>query len=542
MLQNKLVYLRPNIKLEPLVDQWYAWSHLIPPATAAKNISERHLKIMDSYIGAPQIHANAIKNPKMLGGPFIDYGGKRVEEIKALRDHTKKFRNHLIEMSAAFTELDSMLKVNANGFTLHPLYSRVPEILRGYVELVYDLNNNPGYRVLEPLIYKSRYYDERAQSIMLSFITEDDRPFVLSTPRLEGDDCVHLHTPFGDERLDRLFKLKRTPKLWSEVRSWFDIPEKSEQLFASFFTTDPPSQYKPYCGGGIRWRYFGHACILIETRDISILVDPVLSYAYESGISRYTYEDLPDKIDYVLITHNHQDHILFETLLQLRHKIGHIIVPRNAFGMLQDPSLSLMFQQLGFKNVLELSELDTIDIPGGFIMGLPFFGEHSDLAIGTKLAHLVRIGYYSLLFAVDSCNIESHLYEHLHQIIGNVDVIFIGMECDGAPLSWLYGPLLPQRIERAMDESRRLSGSNYDQAISIVNQFCCKEVYVYAMGQEPWLNYVMSIKYEPESRPIVESNKIIEDCMSRGIYAERLFGEKETLIEEAAIAYPVSGG
>jgi hypothetical protein len=61
-----LQYLKQNVQVEPLIDQWYAWSHLIPPATLARNITERHLKIMDSYITSPQIHANAVKNPKML--------------------------------------------------------------------------------------------------------------------------------------------------------------------------------------------------------------------------------------------------------------------------------------------------------------------------------------------------------------------------------------------------------------------------------------------------------------------------------------------
>ena len=68
------------------------------------------------------------------------------------------------------------------------------------------------------------------------------------------------------------------------------------------------------------------------------------------------------------------------------------------------------------------------------------------------------------------------------------------MECDGAPLSWLYGPLLTQRIERAVDESRRLAGSSFEQGMSIVDRFHCHEAYVYAMGQEPWLNYIMSVK------------------------------------------------
>lgn len=63
-MNNDLLYLRPNIQVEPLFDSWYAWSHLIPPATAARNLTERHLKIMDSYINGPQVHANAVKNPK----------------------------------------------------------------------------------------------------------------------------------------------------------------------------------------------------------------------------------------------------------------------------------------------------------------------------------------------------------------------------------------------------------------------------------------------------------------------------------------------
>ena len=88
-----------------------------------------------------------------------------------------------------------------------------------------------------------------------------------------------------------------------------------------------------------------------------------------------------------------------------------------------------------------------------------------------------------------------------------------------------------------MDESRRLAGSNYEQARSIVDLFHCKEVYVYAMGQEPWLNYVMELKYTAESRPIVESNRLLKACQEQGIFAERLFGEKEILIDSIQTAY-----
>ena len=271
-----------------------------------------------------------------------------------------------------------------------------------------------------------------------------------------------------------------------------------------------------------------------------MLFDPVLSYTYESSLSRYTYLDLPESIDYVFITHNHQDHVLFETLLQIRHKVKNIIVPRSGGGQLQDPSLKLLLENTGFANVTEISEMDTVRTGNVSITGIPFFGEHADLDIKSKMAWMVNIGPHALLFAADSCNIEPRLYQHLARETGRIDALFLGMECDGAPLTWLYGPLITRPIERSLDESRRLSGSNCEQGMQIVDCFNCKEVYVYAMGQEPWLNYIMSIKYTAESRPIVESNKLIQICRERGIIAERLFGEREILIESEAATSSVA--
>jgi L-ascorbate metabolism protein UlaG (beta-lactamase superfamily) len=526
------LFLKENVQVEPLFDQWYAWTHLIAPATAARNITERHLKIIDSYIAAPHVHATAVKNPKMLGGPFIDYGGERVDEIKSLRRQTMQNRANLLELSKALSDLDALLRLKAKGHSLQPLYVDVPAILRGYVELVYDLNNNPSFKLLEPLLYRSKYYDRSAQSLMLSLTTGDDRPFVLSTPRLESENQVHLRIPFDDHRVDELFRLKTAPKPFEEIAEMLGIngDDRRRDLLKSFLTECPRPNYAPYTGSGVRWRYFGHACILIETGGISMMFDPVLSYSYENSISRYTYLDLPETIDYVMITHNHQDHIIFETLLQLRHKIKCILVPRSGGGILQDPSLELTLKNMGFRNVVGLDQLDSIPIPNGAITGVPFFGEHSDLNIGAKLAYLVKAGPRSFLLAADSCNLEPKLYEHLQQELGDVDTIFLGMECDGAPLSWLYGPLMTQRLERSMDESRRLSGSNFEQARNIIDRFNCKEAYVYAMGQEPWLNYVMSIKYTEQSKPIIESNRLLDYCRGRGITAERLYGKKELLL------------
>jgi L-ascorbate metabolism protein UlaG (beta-lactamase superfamily) len=526
------LYLKQNIQVEPLVDRWYAWPHLIPPATASRNFTERHLRIIDSYIQDPEIHASAVRNPRMLGGPFMDYEHNKVDEIRSLKQKILKERHSLIDLSSAIEKLDALLRDKAKGASLHGLYPQVPPILRGYVELVYDLNNNPSFRLIEPLIYKSGLYDRTQQTIMLSHTNSDDRPFILSTPRLDSDESIHFEIDFAHDSIDKLFKLKHEPQTWSTICEFLPVNPSSSALLRSFLTAEQPPLYQPYKGSGVRWRYFGHACILIEYCGKTLLFDPVLSYTYESDISRYTYLDLPDEIDYVLITHNHQDHVLFETLLQIRHRTKNIIVPRNGNGHLQDPSLKLTLENCGFRNVIEVSEMEELILGDIRILALPFFGEHADLDISTKMAWLITLDNRKLMFAADSCNIEPKLYEHIARDCGKIDALFLGMECDGAPLSWLYGPLLTKRLDRTADESRRLSGSDGDQGLNIVNAFAPEQLYVYAMGQEPWLNYIMSIKYTEQSRPIVESNRLIKVCQARGITAERLFGEKEILLGE----------
>jgi L-ascorbate metabolism protein UlaG (beta-lactamase superfamily) len=258
------------------------------------------------------------------------------------------------------------------------------------------------------------------------------------------------------------------------------------------------------------------------------MIDPLVSYETGGGgLQRYTFADLPDTLDYVLITHNHQDHCMFETLLQLRHKIKNVIVPKNNGGGLADPSLKLILQNIGFPQVREIDEMESIEVEGGSLMGLPFLGEHGDLNVRTKIAHLVNLRGKSILCAADSNNIEPLLYEHVHRLVGDVDVLFLGMECDGGPLSWLYGPLLSRPLARSQDQSRRLNGSDARKGMGIVDCLRPRQVYVYAMGQEPWLTYLTSIQYTEESRPIVESNELVAECRRRGIKSERLYGSKE---------------
>ena len=157
----------------------------------------------------------------------------------------------------------------------------------------------------------------------LSEITEDrKRPFMLSTPHLDGPGSITLTTTFADPRLDDLFRMKRTPRPYGEIVERFAGAidgDGCESIFKNFFTGQAPPRPPRFEQDGLRIRYFGHGCLLIESRGVRILTDPIVAYTYEAQPPRFTYEDLPEEIDYVLITHSHHDHILLETLLQLRH-------------------------------------------------------------------------------------------------------------------------------------------------------------------------------------------------------------------------------
>src|SRR5689334_17708700 len=147
------------------------------------NLANLHLPMLDSYIQSPQVHAAAVANPKMRGGFFVDYGGARVAEIRALRDAIARDNASLLDLAESIRQAEDLLRTQATGYDLTPLYAQLPQSVRGFVELVYDLDHHPSLRFLESLLYRSRYHREERQSIDLSLDGEVERPFVLSTPR-----------------------------------------------------------------------------------------------------------------------------------------------------------------------------------------------------------------------------------------------------------------------------------------------------------------------------------------------------------------------
>ena len=107
--QANQVFLKPNAIAEPLIGNWYAWVQLISPITAGLNVKKRHIPIMQSFINSPLMHVAACKNPKMMGGPFINYGADRVEDVKNLLADTKIHQEKIVELADSIDDLNQML-------------------------------------------------------------------------------------------------------------------------------------------------------------------------------------------------------------------------------------------------------------------------------------------------------------------------------------------------------------------------------------------------------------------------------------------------
>lgn len=525
------MYLRPRVKIEPLLCRWPAWPHLIAPATHAMNLAYRHLAHLSSFVATPSVHIAAAADPSMVGGPFVCLQQKDVPRVRKLIQETRDSCAQLIEFAEEFRKLDTKLQDTQTGYGLDELYQTLPSVLKGLVELVYDLNNNPRINVTEEFL-PDALSNRHTQEICLHDVADDGRTFFMSTPVLDAPNRLILKAPFDHPLIDDLAAMRLRPASLVELcNKHVDLIEQREQ-FLQMLTSEAPTRRQPqYTGEGVRIRYFGHACVLLQTAKTSILLDPITAWERNDGPASLTFADLPDHIDYVVITHCHQDHFVPEFLLQLRGRVGKIVVPPNGRGNLADPSMKLIGRSLGYRNVIVLDAFDSIELPEGEIVSLPFSGEHSGLDISSKQCVAITLQGKTALFMVDSDGIDQHSYRYIARRLNrDIEALFLGMECRGAPLSWLYGPLLSKPISRKDDESRRLSGSNCERAWGIVQELRSRRAYVYAMGQEPWMKHIMGLEYTPDSVQLTQSSAFIARCNAAGVEAKRLHGCEEFLL------------
>ncbi|WP_459780728.1 MBL fold metallo-hydrolase [Photobacterium sp. R1] len=502
------LYLRNNVFIEPLVEHWYAWHYLLSPV-ARSFFMRKNRKQLRSFLKYPEFHSG-ISSGKVS---TVRLSMDDVFSVEQYLDGNQQQEAQQEQLLSAVEKLDELVS-QFKGDSLEPLYQEIPSELKGRAELYYARNQSGAYRLFENAF--DGVFD-RCESVLFTLKTEHTkRPPVFNTPRLSCHETQFLiDIDFKEKILDKIFEARRTPVDFNKLCREMNLSDEAKQQFRILFTSECEHK-EPSAPSHEKIRYFGHATLLIETSSESLLIDPWIqneSFEKDGKIS-YSLSDLPEHIDYVVITHGHADHFNVETLLQIRHKVGQIIVPKSSGDMIEDPSLAKILKQIGFGNVIEVDPFEKIQGNTFQLHTLPFLGEHGDLRVDAKSSYYIETDSEQLLILSDSKFIQAEIYQYLLDNTLKVSKMFVGMECEGAPYTWLYEPVLNQGHQPEYAKNRRLTGCDCDETEQLIQLINPDSVFVYAMGLEPWLEYLIG-KPATFDDYIVREYKRLEEKMSQ---------------------------
>ncbi|MFT5811346.1 MAG: N-acyl-phosphatidylethanolamine-hydrolyzing phospholipase D [Rubritalea sp.] len=256
--------------------------------------------------------------------------------------------------------------------------------------------------------------------------------FVLScasaNPLLNDPNSPAHHTDEGFQNLyietpDKTFFSYLKMRYLSDVQ-WADHEGEADQV--PFQPLDLNAVINPKEGLQVSW--LGHSTFLIQLDGITLLTDPIFSERSSPfsfvGPKRYVpsvvnYDKLP-KIDYVIISHNHYDHLDIETIQHLGNDPIYFVPLK----------LAQWFKDNGIASdrVREMDWWDKAEEPGLQVQAMP--SQHwsarglSDRYESLWASWHVKLGGRSLWFAGDT-GYNDIQFKEIGDKTGGVDFAFI---------------------------------------------------------------------------------------------------------------------
>jgi L-ascorbate metabolism protein UlaG (beta-lactamase superfamily) len=196
--------------------------------------------------------------------------------------------------------------------------------------------------------------------------------------------------------------------------------------------------------------WFGHSSFYIQLDGKRILSDPVFSGnaspipgTNESfkGTDRYTVNDLPE-IDYLFLSHDHYDHVDYETLMALKGKVRKVIC---GLGIGQH------FELWGYtpETVFERDWGQSVDLDSGFIAHVTparHFSGRGFTRNNTLWASFVLQTPTMKIYMGGDSGYDTH-YAEIGEQFGPIDLVIL--DNGQYDLKWKYIHTLPEQVVQA---------------------------------------------------------------------------------------------
>ncbi|QLQ36507.1 MBL fold metallo-hydrolase [Micromonospora robiginosa] len=471
-------YLCSDVLVQPLVDRFDAWLYTVAPAPAALTLAHAQIPLMQRRLSRP--------------------GGAGVA---ALLESIKRDRGAMLDFAAAAATAEEMIADATAPDDLAALYRRLPQAVQGLVELTRDRGGRPGIRWIESLLYRSRVHDEQRQSIRIGPAPAGRARGLPGGPHLPGPDTLDLPVRFDAEAVTELARARVRPTTLDHLAEVLGLDGARAALLDRFLAPAPAVRSGRHLEAGGRIRYLGRSSFLVQTPEGAVLTDPFVDTR-----GRYVIGDLPDHVDLILLTNGWQEPAAFATLVQLRGRIGGVVVPRSSKGNIADPSLVLFLRHTGFP-VVEVDDFEEVAFPGGSVVATPYQDDGAGPDVRAKSTYVVKAAGATVFVGSGSGSAEPLLYRGIRDVAGPIDMAFLARDVSAPPQAWL------DALPGHPGERRVEPAPAADRAAAIVSGLDADEMWTYAPGAEPAVPGAIG--------------DIERWCAGRGILARQLTGGRE---------------
>ena len=197
--------------------------------------------------------------------------------------------------------------------------------------------------------------------------------------------------------------------------------------------------------------WLGHSSTIIEINHKRLIIDPVLDNASPIfvGVPRYTKrvierDNLPD-LDYIIITHNHYDHLERKTVISF--KKGHFIVPLGIKYTLEGWGIeSERISELGWGDVFEDNDIKIIGEEAQHFSGRYLLDENRTLFNSYLILGKNNIN----IFWSGDTGYQKHfkrIYEQYH-----INFDLVALEMDAYNTGWRNCHLFPKEVIQAASD------------------------------------------------------------------------------------------